>query len=129
MSDEQQRNCIEAEKYLRRFRDAALGHFIDGEPREGGSGDTFENRTPIDGTLLGTVAAGDARDIDAAANAAERAFRAWRDVPGAERRRILHRIADAIEARAKEIALVESVDTGQPIRFMAAAAKRGAENF
>jgi len=37
--------------------------------------------------------------------------------------------ADAIEARAEEIALLESLDTGQPIRFMSAAAKRGAENF
>ena len=48
---------------------------------------------------------------------------------GAERRKLLHGIADAIEARAEEIALVESMDTGQPIRFMGQAAKRGAENF
>jgi 5-carboxymethyl-2-hydroxymuconic-semialdehyde dehydrogenase len=41
----------------------------------------------------------------------------------------LHRVADAIEARGDEIALVESVDTGQAIRFMKAAAIRGAENF
>ncbi|MFO7286323.1 MAG: 5-carboxymethyl-2-hydroxymuconate semialdehyde dehydrogenase [Gammaproteobacteria bacterium] len=129
MSDEQKRNWEKAERYLRRFRDATLGHFIDGEPRAGLSGEVFENRTPIDGALLGTVAAGDARDIDAAARAAARAFPAWREVDGAERRRLLHRIADAIEARAEEIALVESVDTGQPIRFMKAAAARGAENF
>ena len=43
--------------------------------------------------------------------------------------RSLHRIADAIEARAEEIAVLESLDTGQAIRFMSAAAKRGAENF
>src|SRR5690606_4939868 len=69
------------------------------------------------------------RAFDAAASAASRAFPAWREVPGAERRRLLHRIADGIEARAEEIALVESMDTGQPLRFMAAAAKRGAANF
>ena len=49
--------------------------------------------------------------------------------PGAKRRAILHAIADAIEARAEEIALVESMDTGQPIRYMAKAALRGAENY
>jgi 5-carboxymethyl-2-hydroxymuconic-semialdehyde dehydrogenase len=50
-------------------------------------------------------------------------------MPGDQRRALLHEIADAIEARSEEIALLESLDTGQPIRFMAAAAKRGAENF
>ena len=50
-------------------------------------------------------------------------------MPGAKRRKILHAIADAIEARADEIALVESSDTGQAIRYMAKAALRGAENF
>jgi 5-carboxymethyl-2-hydroxymuconic-semialdehyde dehydrogenase len=50
-------------------------------------------------------------------------------MPGEQRRGLLHEIADAIEARAEEIALLESLDTGQPIRFMSAAAKRGAENF
>ena len=57
------------------------------------------------------------------------AFPAWRALPGAKRRAILHAIADAIEARAEEIALVESMDTGQPIRYMAKAALRGAENY
>jgi 5-carboxymethyl-2-hydroxymuconic-semialdehyde dehydrogenase len=79
--------------------------------------------------VLGRVSAGNAADIDAAARASERAFAAWRNVAGAERRTVLHKIADAIEARGEEIALVESMDTGQPIRFMGAAAKRSAENF
>ncbi len=50
-------------------------------------------------------------------------------MPGAKRRKILHDIADEIEARADEIAVVESSDSGQPIRYMAKAALRGAENF
>jgi 5-carboxymethyl-2-hydroxymuconic-semialdehyde dehydrogenase len=50
-------------------------------------------------------------------------------VSGTARRQLLHRIADAVEARAEEISLVESVDTGQAIRFMSKAAVRGAENF
>jgi 5-carboxymethyl-2-hydroxymuconic-semialdehyde dehydrogenase len=50
-------------------------------------------------------------------------------MPGDERRALLHKIADAIEANAREIALVESYDTGQALRFMGKAAVRGAENF
>ncbi|HEX6995314.1 MAG TPA: 5-carboxymethyl-2-hydroxymuconate semialdehyde dehydrogenase [Gammaproteobacteria bacterium] len=129
MSERLNENLDRAARYLERFAHGTLGHFIDGAWRPSVSGETFETHAPIDGRPLGRVAAGDAADIDLAAAAAARAFPAWRDVPGAERRRLLHRIADAIEARADEIAVVESMDTGQPIRFMAAAAKRGAENF
>src|SRR5690606_41899700 len=96
-----------------------LLHSIDGASRPSASGETFETHAPIDGRPLARVAAGDAADIDLAATAAARAFQAWRDVPGGERRRLLHRIADAVEARSEEIALVEAMDTGQPIRFMA----------
>jgi acyl-CoA reductase-like NAD-dependent aldehyde dehydrogenase len=45
------------------------------------------------------------------------------------RKKILHRIADGIVARAEEIALAECWDTGQALRFMSKAALRGAENF
>ena len=65
----------------------------------------------------------------ARAKAAKRAFASWSRTSGDERRKILHRIANAIEARADEIALVECMDTGQPIRYMSKAALRGAENF
>jgi 5-carboxymethyl-2-hydroxymuconic-semialdehyde dehydrogenase len=129
MSAREQDNIRKASKHLERFASAPLGHFIDGALRPGASAETFENRTPVDDSLLGRVSAGNAADIDAAARSAERAFPAWRDLPGVERRALLHKIADAIEARGEEIALVESMDTGQPIRFMAAAAKRSAENF
>ena len=122
-------NASKAQDFLRRFRAKPVGHFIDGEWRADASGETFETRTPVDGSLLAEVTAGNARDVDLAARAAERAFDEWRALDGQARRKLLHGIADAIESRAEEIALVESMDTGQPIRFMAAAAKRGAENF
>lgn len=122
-------NQAKAEKYLARFRSAALGHFIEGRQIDAASGATLENATPIDNSRIGLVAAGDAADVDRAARAAARAFPAWAATSGNERKQILHRIADLIEARAEEIALVESVDTGQPIRFMSKAAARGAENF
>jgi len=129
MTDGFDNNLTKAAQYLRRFRATPVGHFIDGKVNAGVSGETFENRTPVDDSLLAEVAAGSERDVDLAAKAAQAAFPAWSALPGSERRRLLHAIADAIEARSEQIALVESMDTGQPIRFMAAAAKRSAQNF
>lgn len=118
-----------ARQYLARFRGKTLHHWIDGKPAIGGGGGTFETRSPVDDSLLATVARGTADDIDQAAKTAKRAFLSWRRTSGEARREILHRIADAIEARAEEIALIECMDTGQPIRYMSKAALRGAENF
>ena len=122
-------NLERAKAALERFRRGTLRHWIDGEPWESSSGETFDNHTPVDDSLLGSVASGDADDVDRAARAAARAFAGWRTMAGDKRRALLHGIADAIEAKSEQIAVVESMDTGQPIRFMAAAAKRGAENF
>ncbi len=57
------------------------------------------------------------------------AFKAWRDMPATMRKKLLHRVADAIEDHADDIAVLECIDTGQAHRFMAKAAIRGAENF
>ena len=118
-----------AEREIARFGNAPLLHFIGGEPMASVSGATFDNHSPVDSALLGQVASGDADDIDAAAQAAEAAFGDWSSRTGKERKRILHAVADGIERRADDIAAVECVDTGQTIRFMSAAAIRGAENF
>ncbi len=128
MSDLKQ-NLEKAEQLLRPFRDAPLQHFINGQRTPGSSGQLFEVATPIDNSVIGKVHSGSAADIDAACAAATEAFAAWRDLPGTERKKLLHRIADAIVKRADDIAVVESYDTGQPIRFMSKAAIRGAENF
>jgi len=118
-----------AEGFLARFRDGTVPHLIDGKP-DFGSGKTFETASPVDNKPIATVSSGGADDIDRAAKAAMKAFRTnWSRTSGDARRKILHKIADAIEARADEIAYVECMDTGQPIRYMAKAALRGAENF
>lgn len=122
-------NLAKAEALLARFQSEPTPHWIAGQPHPGHSGATFANATPTDGSTLGTFAAGDATDVDEACRAAESAFPAWRDRSGAERKALLHRVADLIVARREEIALVESMDTGQPIRFMSKAALRAAENF
>ena len=75
------------------------------------------------------MAEGGLEEIDAVARAATAAFADWSRVSGAERKKILHRIADLIVVRAEEIALCECWDTGQAYRFMSKAALRGAENF
>lgn len=118
-----------AERAMARFRDGTVLHLIAGERVPSQSGATFDTLDPATNAPQCVVASGEAPDIDRAARAAAAAFPAWRAVPGAKRRKILHAIADAIEARADEIALVESSDCGQPIRYMSKAALRGAENF
>ena len=114
--------------YLARFRQGGIQHRIDGKNYDGAAG-VFTNRSPVDKSVICEVARGNAADIDAAALAAAKAFPAWRDTPASERRKILIRIAEGIEARAEEIALCECWDTGQALRFMSKAALRGAENF
>ena len=127
MGDLLAENLEKLQGYLLPFHGSTLGHFIAGRSVAGN--ETFVNKTPIDNSEINTVVSGSVADIDAAAKAAKSAFPAWRDLPNAKRRSLLHDIADEIEARADEIALVESYDTGQPLRFMDKAAIRGAENF
>ncbi|WP_417250689.1 5-carboxymethyl-2-hydroxymuconate semialdehyde dehydrogenase [Celeribacter sp.] len=122
-------NLTRVEGYLERFRKEGVLNHINGASVPAQSGEWFENVSPVDGAVLAKVAHGGASDIDAATEAATKAFPAWAALPGKERRRILHAVADAIVANADRIALVESMDTGQAIRFMSKAALRGAENF
>ncbi|UFZ06861.1 5-carboxymethyl-2-hydroxymuconate semialdehyde dehydrogenase [Bradyrhizobium ontarionense] len=122
-------NLDRAVPLLAKLKDEGIGHFIDGKVVPAISGATFETKSPIDGTVLAKVARGNAEDIDRAATAASLAFKSWRDMAPAMRRKLLHRLADAIEANAEDIAVLECIDTGQAYRFMAKAALRAAENF
>jgi 5-carboxymethyl-2-hydroxymuconic-semialdehyde dehydrogenase len=122
-------NLAKAEGFLRRFRESGVRNHIGGEALDAISGATFESISPVDLKPMCTVARSGAEDVDRAAKAAKAAFPAWSAMAGEKRKALLHRIADAIEARAEEIALVECMDTGQAIRFMSKAALRGAENF
>ena len=106
-----------------------VSNLIGGEKLNAASGAKFENRSPVDGSRICDVARSSEKDVALASAAADAAFAEWRQVAGAERRKILHSIADLIVRRADEIAICECWDTGQPIRFMSKAALRGAENF
>jgi 5-carboxymethyl-2-hydroxymuconic-semialdehyde dehydrogenase len=122
-------NIKRAEGYLARFKNEGVLNHINGEAVPALDGSTFEIISPVDLKPLARVAHGKAADIDIAAKAAKAAFPAWAAMAGDTRKALLHKIADAIEARAEEIAFVEAMDTGQAIRFMSKAALRGAENF
>lgn len=122
-------NLAKAAALLERFRAQPLGHFIAGRRERGSSRELLDNLSPVDGTVINQVVSGDEQDVHAAATAAEAALPAWRAKTGEQRRVILHKVADAIEARREEIALVECMDTGQALRFMGGAALRGAQNF
>src|SRR4051812_24189427 len=114
---------------LKTLRADGIGHMIDGKIVPSISGETFETKSPVDGATLASVARGTAEDIDRAATAAALAFKSWRDMAPAMRKKLLHRVADAIEDNAEDIAVLECIDTGQANRFMAKAAIRAAENF
>ncbi len=81
------------------------------------SGNTIESINPATGELLATIPAGDARDIDRAVAAARVAFNSgvWRGMSGAQRARILWKMADLMEANLDELAELETLDQGKPI--------------
>jgi acyl-CoA reductase-like NAD-dependent aldehyde dehydrogenase len=85
-------------------------HWIGG--KRAGSARSFPDRSPIDGALLADVAAGGAAEVDAAVAAARAAFPAWAELGPQGRLPILKRFANGIEARAKELAAVETADNG-----------------
>src|SRR6201987_546193 len=128
-SDLFQANKDRVAPLLKQLRADGIGHMIDGKIVASVTGDTFETKSPVDGSGLASVARGNAEDFDRAATAASLAFKSWRDMSASMRRKLLHRVADAIEDRADDIAVLECIDTGQAHRFMAKAAIRAAENF
>jgi gamma-glutamyl-gamma-aminobutyraldehyde dehydrogenase/4-guanidinobutyraldehyde dehydrogenase/NAD-dependent aldehyde dehydrogenase len=82
------------------------------------SGGTFECMSPIDWRRLATIASGDIADIDAAVKAARAAFEngTWSRESPAARKRVLLKFADLVAAHAEELALIETLDMGKPIR-------------
>lgn len=90
---------------------------IDGVEVASQSGRTFDNRSPRDGTLINTIAACDATDVDRAVVSARAAFEdgRWRNLAPKKKKAILHRLGDLMQAHAENLALLESLDTGKPI--------------
>src|SRR5947209_1158889 len=87
-----------------------LGHpgkmVIGGQWVNGSSGETLESIDPGSGQTLASVPLGSAEDVDAAVSAAAAAFDGWKRTAPLERARVLWRIADLLEERADELALL-----------------------
>ncbi|KWF60821.1 aldehyde dehydrogenase [Burkholderia pseudomultivorans] len=92
--------------------------FIDGAFRPSSSGDTFATTNPATNTILTEIAACNAADVDVAVASARQAFRdgRWRRMPPSQRKSILLKFADLLERHAHELATMESLDSGKPIR-------------
>lgn len=92
-----------------------IQHFIGGTPTDPISGAWLDDVEPATGHVIARLAAGDARDVQCAVDAAAKAFPGWSATPAGERSRILLRIADLIEADLERFAQAESADTGKPV--------------
>ena len=99
------------------FLGSAKRLLIDGAWVEAAAGQTFEVRDPSSDVVIARVAAGEAADVDRAVAAARRAFEDsdWSRMKPVDRERLLHRLADLIEAHADELAELEAIDNGKSV--------------
>jgi aldehyde dehydrogenase (NAD+) len=95
----------------------SYGLFVDGEFADPVEGGTLDTLNPATEEVLSKVAVATAPDVDRAVGAARRAFeQTWGPMPGAERAKYLFRIARILQERARELAVLETLDNGKPIR-------------
>ncbi|MFI9260351.1 aldehyde dehydrogenase family protein [Streptomyces sioyaensis] len=94
----------------------SYGLFVDGEFVPAHDGKVFKTVSPSTEEVLSEVAQASAEDVDRAVKAARKAFEKWSALPGAERAKYLFRIARIIQERSRELAVLESLDNGKPIR-------------
>jgi aldehyde dehydrogenase (NAD+) len=95
---------------------SSYGLFIGGEHVDPADGGSFATISPSTEEHLADVALGTVTDVDRAVKAARKAFRTWSKLPGAERGKYLYRLARLLQERAREFAVLESIDNGKPIR-------------
>ena len=94
----------------------SYGLFVNGEFVDG-HGKAFKTVNPATEEVLAEIAEADDHDVDLAVKAARRAYdRVWSKMPGSERAKYLYRIARIIAERSRELAVLESIDNGKPIR-------------
>ncbi len=106
-------------------------NFIDGAYRPGSDGVTFENRSPVDGSLVGQTHEASSADVNDAVLAAKAALGGpWGNMTVAERSDMLYAIADEIDRRSDEFLAAEVADTGKPVTLASHVdIPRGAANF
>ncbi|MGW3264608.1 aldehyde dehydrogenase family protein [Streptomyces sp. NPDC001056] len=94
----------------------SYGLFIDGEFTEASGGKVFKTVSPSTEEVLSEVADASEEDVDRAVRAARKAFEKWSALPGSERAKYLFRIARIIQERSRELAVLETLDNGKPIK-------------
>ncbi|MEU5398719.1 aldehyde dehydrogenase family protein [Streptomyces sp. NPDC005963] len=94
----------------------SYGLFIDGEFVESTGADRNKTVSPATEEVLAEYVQANAEDVDRAVKAARRAFEKWSALPGAERAKYLFRIARIIQERSRELAVLETLDNGKPIK-------------
>src|SRR5437588_7460922 len=106
------------------------GLFINGESTEPASGEVRELHEPATGEPLARVASAGEEDVDRAVDAARAALAGdWGKTPPTERSRLLHALADAIQANRKELTELEARNVGKAISSVKAELAQGVENF
>ena len=94
----------------------SYGLFIGGEFTEGAGGGLRKTVCPATEEVLAEYTQATAEDVDRAVAVARKAFGPWSALPGAERAKYLFRIARIVQERSRELAVLESLDNGKPIR-------------
>ncbi|MFB7594153.1 aldehyde dehydrogenase family protein [Streptomyces sp. NPDC056160] len=94
----------------------SYGLFIDGEFTDAADGKVFKTVSPSTEEVLSEVAQAGEADVDRAVRAARKAFGKWSALPGSERAKYLFRIARIIQERSRELAVLETLDNGKPIK-------------
>ncbi|WP_039933549.1 aldehyde dehydrogenase family protein [Streptomyces viridochromogenes] len=94
----------------------SYGLFIDGEFADAADGKVFKTVSPSSEEVLSEIAQAGAEDVDRAVKAARGAFEKWSALPGSERAKYLFRIARIIQERSRELAVLETLDNGKPIK-------------
>lgn len=108
----------------------AIGNYIDGELVAPHAGRYLQSVNPATGESYAHVPDSDAHDVQAAVEAARRAFPTWAATPAEQRGRILLRIADRIEQNLERLALAECIDNGKPLaRCREVDIPRAVQNF
>ena len=90
--------------------------FIDGKFVKPVKGNYFDTINPSNNQIIASVAEASSEDVDKAVKAARKAFKSWSSITGKERGKYIFRIARLIQERAREFAVIESLDGGKPIR-------------
>jgi len=90
--------------------------FIGGKFVKSKAGSNYKTINPASEEVLSEIVEASQKDVDEAVKAARKAFKSWSKLPGSERGKYLYRLARIIQERSRELAVLESMNNGKPIR-------------